>query len=80
MLYHLFKEKKLRFGELKSKLPSVTQRMLTKQLSELEHDKLIFRKVYPELPPRVEYSLTEKGASLRDVIKALAIWGKANQV
>ena len=75
ILYHLFKDKTLRFGELKKKLPNVTQRMLTKQLREMEDDGLVIRKVYPEVPPRVEYSLSSMGLSLKDVMKALANWG-----
>lgn len=78
ILYHLLKERLLRFGELKRRLPAVTQRMLTKQLRELEGDWLVFRNVYAEVPPRVEYSLTPRGESLRPIIKALEIWGKSN--
>ncbi|MBY0414787.1 MAG: helix-turn-helix transcriptional regulator [Bdellovibrionales bacterium] len=78
ILYHLMKEKTLRFGILKKNLPTITQRMLTKQLRELEDDNIISRKVYPEVPPKVEYTLTEFGLSLRDVIKALELWGKKN--
>ncbi len=76
ILYHLLKEKKLRFGELKKKLPNVTQRMLTKQLREMENDDLVIRKVYAQVPPKVEYQLSERGKSLKDVIKFLANWGK----
>lgn len=78
ILYQLMKDKTLRFGELKKSLPTVTQRMLTKQLRELEQDNIVSREVYPEVPPKVEYSLTEYGASLRDVVKALETWGKKN--
>ena len=75
ILYHLMKEKTLRFGSLKKNLPTITQRMLTKQLRELEDDNVVSRKVYPEVPPKVEYTLTEFGLSLRDVVKALEAWG-----
>lgn len=75
ILYHLLRDGKLRFGELKKRLPAVTQRMLTKQLRELEMSNVVHREVFPEVPPKVEYSLTEFGASLADVIKALEIWG-----
>lgn len=78
ILYNLLKGNTLRFGELKKNLPTVTQRMLTKQLRELEQDKIINREVFLEVPPRVEYSLTEFGESLRDVVKALETWGKKN--
>ena len=73
-LYHLL-DGTLRFNELKRKVGSVTQRMLTKQLRELEEDGLISRKVYAEVPPRVEYRLTEKGKSLRPILLALEKWG-----
>ncbi|ARF59677.1 hypothetical protein B1H19_24735 [Streptomyces gilvosporeus] len=66
----------LRFGELRRALPSVTQRMLTRQLREMEADDLVVRTVYGEVPPRVEYSLTATGTSLRDVAAQLDRWGR----
>ena len=75
ILYHLMTET-IRFNELRRLMPEITQRMLTKQLRELEADKLISRKVYPEVPPKVEYSMTEHGKTLAPVIKALRAWGK----
>ncbi|MFT8736430.1 MAG: helix-turn-helix domain-containing protein [Zymomonas mobilis] len=74
ILYHLF-EKTLRFNELRRRLPDITQRMLTKQLRELEKNNLIIRTVYPVIPPKVEYSLSELGRSLEPVIAALKTWG-----
>jgi len=68
----------LRFNEIRRRLSGVTQRMLTNQLRELEADGFIMRKVYPEVPPRVEYSLSERGRSLEPVILALKAWGEAN--
>ncbi|GES27684.1 helix-turn-helix domain-containing protein [Streptomyces angustmyceticus] len=56
-------------------MPTVTQRMLTRQLRELEDDGLVSRTVYPEVPPRVEYALTEIGETLRDIIGQLDTWG-----
>ncbi len=73
-LFHLL-DGTLRFNELKRKVGTVTQRMLTKQLRELEENGLISRKVYAEVPPRVEYRLTEKGNSLRPILLALEKWG-----
>lgn len=74
ILYHLLEET-LRFNELHRSMPGVTQRMLTKQLRELEADGLIARKVYPEVPPKVEYSMTEYGRKLAPVIASLQEWG-----
>ncbi|WP_291870278.1 helix-turn-helix domain-containing protein [Caulobacter sp.] len=77
ILYHLMGGR-MRFNALARKLGAVTQRMLTKQLRELEADGLIVRTVYAEVPPRVEYSLSTKGKSLEPVICALKAWGDAN--
>ena len=74
ILYHLLSET-IRFNELRRLMPEITQRMLTKQLRELEADNLISRKVYPEIPPKVEYSMTEYGKTLAPVIHALQAWG-----
>ncbi|MEL6224955.1 MAG: helix-turn-helix domain-containing protein [Cyanobacteria bacterium J06627_8] len=74
ILYHLLSETS-RFNELRRLMPNVTQRMLTKQLRELEADNLISRKVYAEVPPKVEYSITEYGKTLEPLIHALQAWG-----
>lgn len=74
ILYHLLSET-IRFNELRRLMPGITQRMLTKQLRELEADQLILRTVYPEVPPRVEYSMTEYGLTLAPIITALQKWG-----
>jgi DNA-binding HxlR family transcriptional regulator len=74
ILYHLLSAT-IRFNELRRIMPGVTQRMLTKQLRELEAANLIFRKVYAEVPPKVEYSMTEYGMTLAPVIYALQVWG-----
>jgi DNA-binding HxlR family transcriptional regulator len=68
-----------RFGELRRRMPGITQRMLTKQLRALEDDKLVIRKVYAEVPPRVEYPLSEIGESLRPVIDTLKAWGESHR-
>lgn len=74
ILYHLQTGTK-RFNELKRLLPGVTQRMLTKQLRELESYKIIKRTVFPEVPPKVEYSITEFGLTLSPAIQVLLDWG-----
>ena len=74
ILYYL-KEGTQRFGELQRLIPHVTKKMLTQQLRELEHNEIIRRKVYLQVPPKVEYSLSEYGESLKPVLEAMAIWG-----
>ena len=74
ILHHLG-EGTMRFNEIRRRLPNVTQRMLTNQLRELEADGLITRRVYAEVPPRVEYALSARGRSLAPVIQALKEWG-----
>jgi len=75
IIYEL-NEETLRFSELLGRLqPKITQRMLTKQLRQLEADGLITRKVYTQVPPKVEYSLTETGKSLLPILDLLCKWG-----
>lgn len=66
-----------RLGELKKSLGSVSQKVLTAQLREMEQSGLLVRTVYPEVPPRVEYTLTELGQSLKPILDALQNWGEA---
>ena len=75
ILFILFTGTK-RFGELRKLLPETTQRMLTMQLRELEEDGVIERKVYAEVPPKVEYSISPQGESLKPIIDALWSWGR----
>lgn len=75
ILYHLL-EGTLRFGELRRRLRGITQRMLTKQLRELEDSGLVVRTVYAEVPPRVEYRLSKEGHSLEPILRALEAWGE----
>jgi len=74
ILWHL-SDGKLRFSELKKIIANATPKMLTQQLRELESDALIHRQVYPVIPPKVEYSLTETGKSLLPVLMAMRDWG-----
>ncbi|MFS0722485.1 winged helix-turn-helix transcriptional regulator [Paenibacillus sp. 1P07SE] len=76
ILWHLGLEGTKRFSELKKMIPHITQKMLTNQLRELEEDLLVERKVYAEVPPRVEYSLTAYGQSLMPVLRLMYDWGK----
>lgn len=74
ILFHLLDAPK-RFNELRRLLPEVTQRMLTLQLRELENDGVIHREIYAQVPPKVEYSLTEFGATLKTILILMRDWG-----
>jgi DNA-binding HxlR family transcriptional regulator len=74
ILWHLFHGTR-RFSQLRRDITDVTPKMLTQQLRELESDGLLKRKVYPQVPPKVEYSLTSRGESLKPVIDAMCRWG-----
>ncbi|PLR80215.1 HxlR family transcriptional regulator [Bacillus canaveralius] len=76
ILWHLGKEGTKRFNELRSLMPDITQRMLVNQLRELEDDQIVHREVYPVVPPKVEYSLTETGESLMPILESMYDWGK----
>lgn len=67
-----------RYGELRRAIPRVTEKMLIQQLRQLEADGLIRREQYPEVPPRVEYSLTERGRTLTPILRQLADWSRAH--
>ncbi len=68
-----------RFGELKREMPAITQKMLTQQLRELEEDAIIDRKVYVQVPPKVEYSLTEYGLTVKELLNVMSQWGEQHQ-
>nr|WP_220453355.1 helix-turn-helix domain-containing protein [Peribacillus asahii] len=74
IIWHLT-DKTMRFSELKKSLPKITQKMLTQQLREMEYHGLIHRKVYAQVPPKVEYSLTELGESLVPFLEIMCQWG-----
>ena len=75
IIFNLLQNNVLRFGELKRKIEGITQRMLTNQLRELEKDKIVARKVYAEVPPRVEYCLTDYGRTLEPIMISMRDWG-----
>lgn len=75
IIAHLFNGTK-RFGELSKAIPEISSKMLTQQLRKMEKDGMVQRKVYAEVPPRVEYSLTEKGKSLKPILQSVIEWGE----
>ena len=74
VLFHLL-EGSLRSGILQKKVPGISNKMFTQTVRELEKDGLVSRKVYPVVPPRVEYKLTQRGESLEEILKSLDAWG-----
>ncbi|GAA0437500.1 MAG: winged helix-turn-helix transcriptional regulator [Bacillota bacterium] len=75
ILLYLLQEGTKRFNELRKRMPEITQKMLTKQLRELEEEDIIQRVVYPQVPPKVEYSITEYGKTLEPILEAMHEWG-----
>ncbi len=75
ILFHLQSGKR-RFGELHKLVPETTKKMLAQRLRELEKDGIIRRRIYAQVPPRVEYSLTRHGQSLRPILELMSAWGK----
>lgn len=67
-----------RFGELHKSIPGITLKVLSRQLKELESDGIVLRKAYAEVPPRVEYSLSKKGKTLKSIMESLALWSEKN--
>jgi DNA-binding HxlR family transcriptional regulator len=74
ILFHLFRAPVLRFSELRRAIPGISQKMLIQQLRDLEKDGVVDRKVYSEIPPKVEYTLTKDGVALRPALRALKSW------
>lgn len=79
ILYCLMEFNIVRFNELKRYLKKITDKTLSNNLKELESDGLIIRKEYPQLPPKVEYSLSDRGKSLMNVVDQLCVWGENNR-
>ena len=75
ILWNLYIKKVVRFNELQRNLGNITTKTLTEQLRELEDKKIIKRTIYPEIPPKVEYSLTETGHSLKPILESMDKWG-----
>jgi DNA-binding HxlR family transcriptional regulator len=80
VLCKLMVKSEMRFNQLMREIEGISPRMLTKQLKELERDEMLTRRIYTEIPPRVEYSLTERGKSIMPVLTAMSEWGHANML
>ena len=80
MILHMLSSGTQRYGALKKNIPAVSQKVLTQQLRELEADGIVRRTVYMEVPPRVEYALTERGVTLTPILDALYHWGEEFRV
>ena len=79
IMYCLMEYQPVRFNELQRYLKKVSDKTLSQNLKELENDGLVIRNVYPQIPPKVEYSLTERGESLMEVLDKLCVWGEAHR-
>lgn len=79
IILFVIKDEKKRFGEIKKIIPAISQKMLTQQLRELEEDGIVHRKVYPVVPPKVEYSLTDYGRTLIPILDAMETWGQTHR-
>jgi DNA-binding HxlR family transcriptional regulator len=77
IIFHLFDRSTLRFSELERAIPGVSQKMLIQQLRELERDGIVVRKIYPQVPPKVEYSLTTWGKAMCPALDSLLEWAAA---
>ena len=80
ILYCLMEYQPVRFNELQRYLKKISDKTLSQNLKELENDNLIHREVYPQIPPKVEYSLTKRGVSLMKVLDQLCTWGEQNRI
>lgn len=79
ILYWLVEYDKIRFNELQRKIGTITYKTLSTQLKQMEKDGIIIRKEYPQIPPKVEYSLSDKGKSLYPLMEAMCRWGMENK-
>lgn len=78
IIYYIMTDSVKRYGELKKLINGITHKMLSQQLKELEREGLIHRKEYPQIPPKVEYSLSDKGLTLLPLLEMMYNWGKEN--
>jgi DNA-binding HxlR family transcriptional regulator len=76
IIVYVLQKRKVRFGQLDAYIPLITRKVLTEQLKELEEDGLIIREAFSETPPRVEYSLTEKGLELLPILNSIIVWNE----
>ncbi len=80
ILWQISRQEVIRYGKLKDNLQSIAHKTLSQQLKELENSELIHREQYNQIPPRVEYSLTEKGKTLIPILEQMSQWGKINMI
>ena len=80
ILYCLMEYEPVRFNEMRRYIKTISDRTLSNALKELEADGLVHREEYPQIPPKVEYSLTERGKSLMTVLDQLCVWGENNRI
>ena len=80
IMYCLMEYQTVRFNELKRYLKKISDKTLSSNLKELEADQLIIRKEYPQIPPKVEYMLSERGRSLMNILDRLCVWGEENRI
>ena len=80
IMFWLVEYEKLRYGELKRCIGSISDKMLNSQLKELESDGIVVRKEYPQVPPKVEYSLSKRGLSLMPILEEMCKWGEENRI
>ena len=80
ILLQIMKHQTVRFSELQQYIPNISQKMLSKHLKELEEEEIIKRVVYPQVPPKVEYSITEYGNTLSSLLHAMHEWGEAHRM
>lgn len=78
VLFHLFSNGTMRFSELQKAIPDITKKMLTQQLRELEYHDIVHREIYHQIPPKVEYSITEHGKGMSTVLQAMNDWGMSH--